>query len=340
MSISAYHKGILEARGIPFKLTQGVLERIDTSFRRAWSDIEAILKDSTDRDRISLARYQANQDELTRLINELAVGLRRDIIDNTRQTAVDVSDERARLTNELLTEAGLPIVADFSTVPELTVARLAQRQDKGGLKFSAKRWADGTTDAINARVLSGIARGQSARDMGIGMRSFLLGASDFSPEELADLRRVRGVELRKQGTSLKSRAETLARTEINTAYWEASQLSAQQSPVVASMKWNLSNQHPKWDVCDILSGQNLFGLGAGVYPPEQFPPKPHPSDLCWTSDVLRPGEDWDKPKTPVGLQRNPDDIPKRPNKAQGTDGHIERQRALAVGLIKATNSGR
>jgi len=335
MPIADYHKSILNQRTIPLKRTRAIEERLDTALRSAWVELDALIRQSTVDDKVRRNLWIARQSEITRLINELAISLKRDIVEGSREVAFMVSSEREALTNTLLAEAGLPLVADFTQVPQLTLELLAQRMDIEGLKLSANIWASNQLEAINSTVLSGIARGQSAQAMGIDLRAFMLGTDDFTPEELRDLRTVKGVERRKLGTSIKAKAQRIARTEINNAYWESSRLSSQQSPVVSAMKWVLSNQHPKWDVCDILAGQNLFGLGAGVYPPEQLPPKPHPNDLCFVLDVLRPVEEWGTPRETVDLQVDPDKIPKKPNGAQGTDRHIERQRELAVDLVKA-----
>ena len=40
----------------------------------------------------------------------------------------------------------------------------------------------------------------------------------------------------------------------------------------------------------------MFGLGAGVYPAGNVPIVPHPNDICFLTDVLRPAKDWGKKK--------------------------------------------
>jgi hypothetical protein len=67
----------------------------------------------------------------------------------------------------------------------------------------------------------------------------------------------------------------LARSETNNSYHMAQDLSAQNSAIVKGLKWCLSASHPKEDECDIFATQDLYGLGAGVYPAGQLP-TPHP----------------------------------------------------------------
>lgn len=48
-----------------------------------------------------------------------------------------------------------------------------------------------------------------------------------------------------------------------------------------NLRWVLDPRHPVRDICDDLAGQDLHGLGRGVYPPEKVPRyPPHPHCLC------------------------------------------------------------
>jgi hypothetical protein len=76
-------------------------------------------------------------------------------------------------------------------------------------------------------------------------------------------------------------AKRLARTEINNAYHTTQVLTAQELPWTEGMKWNLSGSHPKPDICDDFADADDYRLGAGVYPPNAVPEKPHPNCLCY-----------------------------------------------------------
>lgn len=76
-------------------------------------------------------------------------------------------------------------------------------------------------------------------------------------------------------------ASRLARTEINNAFHQQ-QIAGAKRPGVTAAKWNLSGSHPKPDICNQYADQDEFGLGPGMYPPDEVPPsKPHPQCLCF-----------------------------------------------------------
>lgn len=91
-------------------------------------------------------------------------------------------------------------------------------------------------------------------------------------------------------------------------------------------------------------------MGAGVYPPEYVPSLTHPFCLCSTEKVIRPVEDWGKPKPPLpAMYRNLSRgdvgglMGRRVNdySRSVTKKHIERQHELASELIRrAYETGR
>jgi hypothetical protein len=74
--------------------------------------------------------------------------------------------------------------------------------------------------------------------------------------------------------------EILLRTEINAAYGVANMQSMVATPGFAGFRFLLSPLHVPADVCDLLSTQNLYGLGPGVYPDAARLPWPaHPGTI-------------------------------------------------------------
>jgi hypothetical protein len=57
------------------------------------------------------------------------------------------------------------------------------------------------------------------------------------------------------------------------------------------VRWRLNASHPEPDPCDTLASQDLYGLGAGVYPPGQLPEQPHPHCRCWAETIWAPTEE-------------------------------------------------
>lgn len=104
----------------------------------------------------------------------------------------------------------------------------------------------------------------------------------------------------------------LARTEMTSAYGEATIQSAMVSPSCNAVKFILSGSHPHYDICDHICGADTYGLGIGVYPVDKAPSYPfHPNCLCITLTVNESPDDfvdrlkrWDRnPGSEPGLER-------------------------------------
>lgn len=83
-------------------------------------------------------------------------------------------------------------------------------------------------------------------------------------------------------------AQRLARTEVVTAYHEASKARYIESPWVERVKWNLSGAHSRPDECnEYADSVNHRGFQAGQWLPTEVPAKPHPNCLCYvTPEVM------------------------------------------------------
>jgi len=335
MPINDYTQSILNARPLLNDAIKSADERIIAALQKAHAELDALVRGSEVNGEMQLLRWRQRQGRIRQELALLGVEIKRSIESGSLSAATSISELREAATNALLKEAQLSFAVDFASVPRGVLDTIAKRIDSEGLKVSANVWANAQTDLISREVEAGIVRGRSATEIGRGIRQFVLGSDALTESELKDLRTVRGVERRLLGTSIKAKAQRLARSEIANSAWESGLQSAEQSPIVKGIKWNLSSRHSIWDVCDILSTQNLYGLGPGIYPPSKLPPRPHPNDLCFLTDVLRDATEWDKPKETLELKKNPDDIPTRPANAKGTDGFIEKQRQTAIDLVKA-----
>ena len=213
---------------------------------------------------LSIKVYQGKRMQVVQMMNELGISLKRDITSAISEIANDVAFTEQDATNDLLLENDdANLMVDFTEIPRQTADLLAQRYDVDGLRISSSIWAQSQVSEIENVVLSGIARGQSARDMSNQLSKFMLGGGTG------------------MGTSVRAKAMRLARTEINNAYWESARRASIESPVVKGIRWELSGRHPEYDVCNILAESDLFELGIGVYPAEYLPAKPHPNCLCY-----------------------------------------------------------
>ena len=316
---NAYQQSILSLRYAPLKRTAETEERVLTALQTAADQLKRLIG-NTDSP-LTKKFYNRRRLQVAALMNQLAIGLKKDISDQVQAIADEVAAIMQEETNDLLQEnLRADVVADFTQVPREVLNWSADRQDREGLKLSASIWADNQTNQIESVLLAGMARGESARDLSLKLEQFILGGGQ-------------GL-----GDSVRSKAMRLARTEINNSYWEARRMSSELSPVVEGIKWELSAQHPEWDVCDYLSKQDLYGLGPGVYPPELLPPKPHPNCLCYSVDVLRDVEAWDQPRDVPGLQEQPSDVPLGRRANGFTENYIKRQHDLFVQSVEATEA--
>lgn len=83
------------------------------------------------------------------------------------------------------------------------------------------------------------------------------------------------------------KADRVFRTEINRAHGTAYMAGAEATPGFGGFRFLLSPLHPKPDICDLLASQNLYGLGAGVYPTAKDCPWPaHPNTLSFVQMVF------------------------------------------------------
>ena len=110
--------------------------------------------------------------------------------------------------------------------------------------------------------------------------------------------------------NLNYEALRLARNELSEVYWKATIEGFKENPAVRAVKWLLSNNRlPGYhDICDTMAYSNNHGLGAGIYPVDEAPEKPHICCLCALAPVIakdiergdvanKPPENWEAIKT-------------------------------------------
>ena len=110
--------------------------------------------------------------------------------------------------------------------------------------------------------------------------------------------------------NLNYEALRLARNELSEVYWQATIEGFKENPAVTAVKWLLSNNRlPGYhDICDTMAYANDHGLGAGIYPVDAAPEKPHICCLCSLAPVIakdiergdvanKPPENWEEIKT-------------------------------------------
>jgi hypothetical protein len=126
-----------------------------------------------------------------------------------------------------------------------------------------------TNGWVESRIDRALARGATVRELSQDVRDFI------SP--------------RTPGGATYA-ARRLARTEINAAYHAVIIAHNEDKPWVVGVQWSLSGSHPTVDICDRYARNDHSGLGKGVFPRRQVPPKPHPQCLCYVYPKVLPPE--------------------------------------------------
>lgn len=163
-----------------------------------------------------------------------------------------------------------------------------------GLTLSDRLWRlnRGAKEALTRQIEQAVVQGWSATR---AAREFIQRGEEV-PGDVA--RRVarggRGAlldvagALTDRGTGALAQAERVFRTEINRAHGEAFMAAGEGAPGFTGWRYLLSPRHPAPDICDLLSTQNLHGLGGGVYPTRQQTPWPaHPNTLSFVEIVFQ-----------------------------------------------------
>lgn len=191
--------------------------------------------------------------------------------------------------------AGVGVEAVISTPASMSIANEALNFVRtfiaaDGLQLSDRLWRldratrDAVVNTIEQAVIQGHGANQAALDLlarGAGVpadvQAKIKAASAAGISKAVQERMLADGE----GGALYN-AQRVMRTEINRAHGEAYMLSGDEHPDFAAWQYLLSPAHPKPDICDLLSTQNLYGVGPGCYPDRETLPWPaHPNTLSF-----------------------------------------------------------
>lgn len=167
-------------------------------------------------------------------------------------------------------------------------------READGLVLSDRLWRlnrgakESVTRAVEQAVVQGASATRAAQD-------FILRGEQTPGDVAAQVMRGRAGAVAQTASALLDirspafmQAERVMRTEINRAHGEAYMAGAVQTPGFAGFRYLLSPAHPAPDICDLLSTQNLHGLGPGVYPSREETPWPaHPNTLSFLVMVFK-----------------------------------------------------
>lgn len=257
--------------------------RLQATYRRAADDIARDIRAAGDGDSVPLqelrsllAQVENRLDELSRKRNgDLATAL-------SDAAALGVEPYgMAPDASMRLADGALRFVQNFTAADGLQLSDRIWRLDRGA--------REAVVDAIEQAVLRGHGAAQAAREfLTRGQAIPLDAANDIEaakPSRLA--KRASDQLIDGPGTPM-DHAMRLFRTEINRAHGEAYMAGGEGHPDFGGWRFLLSPAHPEPDICDLLSTQNLHGLGQGVYPDRQSCPWPaHPNTLSFVEIVFK-----------------------------------------------------
>lgn len=292
MKFKSYTEKIVSVRNLNNRWQRGTTKKLQLALEKSYKDLVDILKLSG-KESVKYDFYNAKKKNIGKIIDSLNKTIETDIKKAIKIYSSDASRVYRDTTKQYLKDAGVEIsLKAYSTIPVEALYNVINRTWGDNLKFSDRVWKNTrhAKNSINLILSAGIARGQSAGSMSKELKRFLVDYKLKPGETWHDIKN----SVTKRG-SLNYNAKRLAITEINNSYRETQILHSKKSPIVLGLKWNLASSHPIPDVCDVYAEQDLFGLGAGVYQGGAVPID-HPRGFCFLTDVLRPPEDWKKPK--------------------------------------------
>ena len=284
---TAIQAAIKRATGVAHRDVEALDARAATElrdlYRTAASDIaERIRLYGAGGDSITLAELRSILEQVNARIAELTA-VRNSLLSGTLRSASDLG----------VRPYGLDAAAAMeSSARALRAVRSFIGAD--GLQLSDRIWRidRATRDRVVNAIESAVIQGQGAAQAAVEF----MRAGQAPPAELGtkmDQARPGAVAKAAYAAIMEGdqtpmqNALRVFRTEINRAHGEAYMQTGEDRPDFGGWRYLLSPAHPGPDICDLLSTQNLYGLGNGVYPTREKTPWPaHPNTLSFIEIVF------------------------------------------------------
>lgn len=269
------------------ELDQASLDELEKLYRQASAALEAQIAAHAGPDgNIALQELRSLVAQVEGRLAQLT-GARDGLLDRTLKAAGDIGLKPyegliAPGTGVRISDEALAFVRAFVAADGLQLSDRLWRMDRGA--------RDAVVNTIEQAIIQGHSAGQAARELllrGQGVPDDVqakLGAARAAGVSQAVQERM----LADDANSALMNAERLMRTELNRAHGEAYMKGGEDLPGFAGWRYLLSPAHPAPDICDLLSSQNLYGLGKGVYPTREACPWPaHPNTLSFIVIVFQ-----------------------------------------------------
>jgi uncharacterized DUF497 family protein len=292
---SAIKRSTQQARNAMRELDAQTVAQLQLLYQRTAEQVRGQIYAAADAgDRIQQHRLQQLLQQIDQVLEQLAV--ERDSLLEERIGQAAAVGVRPFTAQGVLAAGGSQAVLESSAaqrIAEAAVQFVVNMKQADGLNLSERVWrlTQGAKEALHRAIASAVIRGTSAARAA----AELAARGQQIPGDMQQLERggqaghvVKLADLLTSGDGGELwKAERVFRTELNRAHGEAFMAGAEKTPGFAGFRFLLSPQHPKTDICDLLAGQNLHGLGAGVYPTRELTPWPaHPNTLSFLAIVF------------------------------------------------------
>lgn len=302
MNLRDYNSLIFDLRTIANQEMDLVDNRVLLALKKALKEISSQLE-LTNKESLTYVNLLSRKSAIESIIKQMTTEINFATRYGIRSTSESIVDAYKDIVTDFTKSKKYKISTDFSTVPVNAVKNVVSRVWTDDKVFSDRIWRLNriAKSGINDILSTGVVKGTSAVEISKQLKQYLL-----DPEITPNVSWTTAVKpsVRGKGT-IHYNALRLARTEINNSYRETLIEANKENPITLGIRWNLSKSHPVKDICDIWAESDLYGLGAGIYPPHASPID-HPNGLCYITDVLRPANQWSMPKQKFFAIRNLD----------------------------------
>lgn len=284
-----------QARNAMKELDAQGVEQLILLYNRAADEVRQQIYAAADAsDRVPELRLRALLAAIDEVLGRL--GEQRDELLQAQIRAAAELGVRPVTAQGVLAVGGTEAVLETGTaarISEAAVQFVVEMRQADGLVLSERLWRlnQGAKEALHRAIASAVIRGTSAaraaQDLAMTGQSIPGDMAQLARGGLAgNLAKLADILTSRDGGEL-WKAERVFRTEINRAHGEAFMAGAENVPGFAGFRFLLSPAHPEPDICDLLSAQNIHGLGPGVYPSRELTPWPaHPNTLSFLEVVF------------------------------------------------------
>jgi len=283
----SYRLAQRQARAIERDLLSRVAGQIDRALLQSTQRLEALLlrlPGTTPEARLRALRASADVFRFQR--QRLVQQMERALAAGRRTSYADVIAAWQDAAKRAATAVGLPNAALGAVLTPRTTL-LAVYENTGGAKLFRSLLSRAAADgfrAVDDILRAGILEGKSFEVLARELRPFVKGAVEGgaagSVTSAAAFRTVRFNAVR------------IAASELHNVRGEAEVQHFKDDPLIEAVGFRLAPDRGTLrgaDDCNVFAEQDLFSLGAGVYPTEQVPPFPHPFCRCEYVPIVSKG---------------------------------------------------